>query len=64
MKITGLKASNNNRSATVLTLFRASITKFGLPSRMRGDRGGENVDVATAMVLLRGRNRGSFLWGT
>ena len=58
-----MKASDNNKSSTVLRLFRESIQNFGVPSRMRGDRGGENVDVATAMVALKGLNRGSFLWG-
>ncbi|KDQ20089.1 hypothetical protein BOTBODRAFT_170106 [Botryobasidium botryosum FD-172 SS1] len=31
---------------------------------MRGDRGGENTEVAVRMVLLRGPNRRSFIWGT
>ena len=63
-KVTGLKASNNNKSSMVLQLFRSAIDTFGVPSRMRGDRGGENIDTATAMVMLKGPNRGSFLWGS
>ena len=30
---------------------------------MRGDRGGENRDVSILMILLRGSNRASFMWG-
>ena len=63
-KVTALQASTNNRASTVLDLFRKAEQDFGTPSRMRGDRGGENIDVATYMVMKRGPNRGSFLWGS
>ncbi|KAG1908800.1 uncharacterized protein F5891DRAFT_937297 [Suillus fuscotomentosus] len=35
-----------------------------MPSRVRGDRGGENLQVATHLVATNGHNRGSFLWGS
>lgn len=63
-KVTALQVSTNNRASTVLNLFREAEQDFGTPSRMRGDRGGENIDVATYMVMKRGPNRGSFLWGS
>ena len=64
MQVTGLQASTNNRASTVLSLFLEAKSEYGLPSRVRGDRGGENIDVATYMVMKRGSHRGSFLWGS
>ncbi|PPR03768.1 hypothetical protein CVT24_007511 [Panaeolus cyanescens] len=62
-KITGLRASTSNSAATVADLFMDAIIAHGVPSRVRGDRGGENRDVSIAMIKLRGKNRGSFMWG-
>jgi hypothetical protein len=62
--MTGLRASTNNKASTVLEMFLEAILAYGIPSRMRGDRGGENQDVAILMILLRGSDRGSYLWGS
>lgn len=59
-----MHASTNNRPATVLEMFLEAVLEYGLPSRMRGDRGGENKDVAIFMVLARGIHRASFIWGS
>lgn len=45
-------------------MFLTATEEFGLPSRVRGDRGGENRDVSMFMILLRGSNRASFMWGS
>jgi hypothetical protein len=45
-------------------MFLDAILAYGLPSRVRGDRGGENRDVAILMILLRGLHRASYMWGS
>jgi hypothetical protein len=59
-----IRASTNNRAHTVLGLFLDTVEMSGFPSRVRGDRGSENIEVSVCMILYRGLNRGSFIWGT
>ncbi|KAK7043060.1 hypothetical protein VNI00_008798 [Paramarasmius palmivorus] len=61
--VTGIKASNNNRADTVLLLFLAAVAVYGIPSRVRGDHGVENLLVAAFMEYVRGPGRGSYIWG-
>jgi hypothetical protein len=56
-----LKVSNNNRSDTVLQAFQEAASVYGLPERVRSDKGGENVGVAELMLQTRGA--GSFIAG-
>ena len=58
-----MECTDNNKAATVVDLFKSGIEEFGLPSRVRGDRGVENVDVARLMIARRGESRGSFIAG-
>lgn len=63
-QITGMNVSTSNTAATVLGFFVKAVESWGCPSRVRGDRGSENVDVCTWMIMRRGPNRASFMWGT
>ncbi len=58
-----LKCFTNNLACTALECFINGTQEFGLPSRVRGDRGVENVDIARLMIMRRGLNRGSFIAG-
>ena len=64
-RIVSLVASNNTRADTVLQLFTDAVDQVGLPSRVRADRGGENVGVAryTLEHPLRSVGHGRFIAG-
>ena len=60
-----LRASSNNRASTVLDSFLGAVQQYGLPSRVRCDRGGENVGVSECMLTHpdRGPGRRSCITG-
>lgn len=64
-RIIYLKCSNNNCSSTVLDGFIDGVRRLGLPRRVRADKGGENVQVASFMLQhpLRGPGTGCFITG-
>lgn len=59
-----IHCSPNNKASTVYNLFLGAVDRFGLPSRVRSDQGGENVAVAQCMLERRGVDRGSMLTGS
>ncbi|KAK6995573.1 hypothetical protein R3P38DRAFT_3407633 [Favolaschia claudopus] len=61
--VLGIRVHNNNRGASVLRLLLDVIALHGCPSRMRGDHGVENIEVAEYMERVKGSGRGSFIWG-
>ena len=61
--ITYLLCSTNNRSDTVGGLFLKATEEYGVPSRIRSDYGGENVQIWRFMEEVRGQNRGSYIAG-
>ncbi|KAM9765204.1 uncharacterized protein ACNS7B_023350 [Menidia menidia] len=61
--ITYLNCSTDSRASTVLFHFLKATGLYGLPSRVRSDHGGENVQVALVMNLLQGIERRSHLTG-
>lgn len=48
---------------TVLDLFMQATRVYGVPSRLRGDHGTENIVVATWMGEHHSTRRGSYIWG-
>ncbi|XP_060921893.1 uncharacterized protein LOC132995765 [Labrus mixtus] len=58
-----LNVAGNNRASTVLQSFINAVQQYGLPSRVRSDKGRENSDVAEFMIRSRGTNRNSHITG-
>ena len=58
-----LQCSSNNKSSTVYKLFLEATRRYGLPSRVRSDQGGENSAVALHMLHHRGVDRNSMITG-
>ncbi|KAF3859015.1 hypothetical protein F7725_021414 [Dissostichus mawsoni] len=62
-KIQYIDAAANNKASTAFSFFLNGVRKHGWPSRVRGDQGVENVDIARCVFAVRGTGRGSFIAG-
>ncbi|KAK7881406.1 hypothetical protein WMY93_029815 [Mugilogobius chulae] len=58
-----LTVAGNNRSSTVLDSFSHATEQYGVPSRVRSDKGGENIGVAEFMIRTRLPDRNSHITG-
>ena len=61
-----IQCSTNNRAETVFSTFHNGVSPYELPSRVRTDKGGENVAIAQYIMLnqhLRGFGRASHITG-
>ena len=56
--------STKNKATTVEDLFKAAVEKYGCPSRVRTDYGGENVDVWRNMVNVHGEDSRAVIAGS
>lgn len=61
--VTGIRVATNNRASMVLSVFLEGVSAYGVPSRVRGDHGSENLRVAAWMIQHRGDRRGSYIFG-
>lgn len=58
-----LSASTSNEKEVVAGYFLSAVAKYGLPSRIRVDHGGENTEIVSIMEAMRGPRRGSAIQG-
>ena len=56
-----LRCTDNNTAETILQCFLSCVEKYGVPNRIRSDKGMENVSVADYMLSNKGS--GSILTG-
>ncbi|KAK3591318.1 hypothetical protein CHS0354_028426 [Potamilus streckersoni] len=61
--ITFLECTDNNKAETLLNCFLRAVQEFGLPLRVKSDKGMENTKIADYMISARGPNRGSMITG-
>jgi hypothetical protein len=58
-----LNCTDNNKAQTIFKCFLTGVKDYGLPIRVRSDKGKENVAIADFMLRERGAGRGSMITG-
>ena len=58
-----LKCVSNNKFETLLSCFMKGVQTYGIPSRVRSDKGKENVLITNFMIGNQGPERGSLICG-
>lgn len=58
-----LKVNSDNLSTSALTDFISGLKEYGVPSRVRADKGSEFVHINKLMIAINGEDRGSFIQG-
>ena len=61
--VTYLNCLSNNKAETILICFEGAIRKYGLPHKVRSDKGMENSKVAEYLLLAHGVDSGSMITG-
>ena len=62
--LTFINCANNNTADRVLEQFLKGTAEFEVPSRLRTDKGGENVGLWRYMEHVRGEGRSSYITGS
>ena len=52
-----INGADNNRAQTVLEQFVSAVSSFGLPSHIRSDHGGENIDIWRYMLSVHNSSK-------
>lgn len=60
-----MRCSSDNKAETMLSSFQKGVLDYGLPEKVRSDKGGENVLVCSFMMNhpLRGPDTRPFITG-
>lgn len=58
-----IKVASDNTAETAFSAFESGVAEFGVPERVRTDKGLENLKIAEFMLRSRGLDRGSHITG-
>ena len=56
-----LQCSTDNKAKTAISLFGQALEIYGISSRVRADKGGENTLIWRKMIELRREGRGGYI---